>query len=138
MTVGRDSTLRLWNAGTLQHTRTVQMPDQSWCTEALYCEAQGKLVLATVNSRLLLYDATNLRQQKAWRLTTVASALTTIEQPVRAGGSASARLCPRIERVVTNGQPYAACSHMSPLAWLCATCTACCAQRRRATCPRRT
>ena len=64
MTVGRDSTLRLWNAGTLQHTRTVQMPDQSWCTEALYCEAQGKLVLATVNSRLLLYDATNLRPHR--------------------------------------------------------------------------
>jgi len=67
-TLGMDSTLRLWHCGTLQHARTVPLPDAGWATDALYVPSIKRLAIATAHSKLTLYDSMNLKLLHSWRL----------------------------------------------------------------------
>ena len=81
LTVGRDATMRLWQTDTLAHARTLQLPEKCWLNDAAYCETHRRVALASAHSKLLIFDTNTMRLQKAWRLTTVATAICIIEQP---------------------------------------------------------
>ena len=84
LSIGRDATLKFWNFGTMQHARTVSLPEKSWVNAACYCASCSRLALATAHSKLLIFDTNTLRVQqgaasKGWRLPTVGTALCLVE-----------------------------------------------------------
>lgn len=81
LSIGRDATLRMWQADTLAHTRTIAMPEKCWLNAAAYCEKHRRLAMCSAHSKLFIYDTNSMRVQRTWRLKTVGSALCVIEQP---------------------------------------------------------
>ena len=58
LSIGRDATLKFWNFGTMQHARTVSLPEKSWVNAACYCASCSRLALATAHS-----EAVNFRHE---------------------------------------------------------------------------
>ena len=81
VSVGRDATLRLWQADTLAHARTVPLPEKCWFNAAAYSETHKRLALCSAHSKLFLFDTSSMRPQRTWRLKTVGTALCVVEQP---------------------------------------------------------
>eukprot|EP00966_Prymnesium_polylepis_P013040 300502-Prymnesium_polylepis.1 len=79
-TLGKDSTLRLWRCGSMQHVRTVSLPEAGWVTDAIYVPAVKRLAIATAHSKLTLYDAVSFKLQHSWRLRSVPQSICSLEQ----------------------------------------------------------
>ena len=82
ISVGRDSTLRIWQAGTLHLSRVVTLPEKCWVNAAAYSPSDHRLALATAHSKLMIYDTNSFqRPQRVWRLPTAGTTLCLVEQP---------------------------------------------------------
>ena len=60
LTVGRDATLRVWQVGTMQHLRTIQLSERGWLNDVVYCATHHRLALASAHSRLMIYDTNSM------------------------------------------------------------------------------
>ena len=56
VTSARDGTVRVWNASTLAHVKTIKVSESSWITDCKYFGASNRLAVACVDRSVYLYD----------------------------------------------------------------------------------
>ena len=98
VTSARDGTVRVWNASTLAHVKTIKVSESSWITDCKYFGASNRLAVACVDRSVYLYDNGSYDEATRVALSGVDTSPLSLGTWRRArsapGGTGQARACP--------------------------------------------